>query len=305
MGMYILKRLLSSLFTLWVVVTLVFFLIRLMPGGPFTDEMMTEQVRESLEAVHGLDRPLMEQYFLHMGNLLRGDFGMSMVRRGRGVTETIAAGFPVSARLGLVTAFFSVSLGIALGIVSSLKHNKLPDRLITVLTTLGNTIPSFVIGAALIYFFGVRWRLLPPTGFDSPQHYIMPVIALGGSSLAIITRLTRSELIDVKGLDYMRTAKAKGLSTYSIIAKHGLRNSLIPVVTFLGPMVAGIITGGFVIENMFAIPGIGRELTSSIMNRDYTMLLGVVTFLCTLLIMANFIVDMLYLIIDPRIKYKG
>ena len=305
MGTYVLKRFIASLITIFIVVTVTFFLMRIMPGGPFNNDKLTPAIKANIEAKYGLDRPVFEQYTLYMTNLLKGDLGVSMVRQGRLVTDTIAYGFPTSAKLGTVTLVCSIFLGTLLGILSALKQNKIEDKTITVFSTLANTIPSFVIGSVLIYFLGVKWQLLPPTGFDSPQHYIMPVLALGGSSLAFITRLTRSELVEVKGSDYMRTAKAKGLSASTVIVKHGLKNSLIPVVTYLGPLVATLLTGTFVVEKIFAIPGLGREFVTSVTNRDYSMLLGVTAFYCAIIIMCNFVVDILYVLIDPRIKLEN
>jgi oligopeptide transport system permease protein len=305
MGFYIAKRLISSLITIFVVTTITFFLMRIMPGGPFNSDKITPQIRANIEAKYGLDKPILKQYTLYMTNLIKGDFGVSMVRKGRKVEDIIKTHFPSSAKLGIATLLFSVSIGILLGVYSALKYNKLDDKIITIFSTLCNTIPSFVIGAVLIYVFGVKLKWLPPTGFDGVKHYIMPVLALSGSSIAFITRLTRAELVDAKRSDYMRTAKAKGLSNANVIVKHGLRNSLIPVITFLGPLVAALLTGTFVVETMFAIPGLGSEFVNSVTNRDYTTLLGVTAFYCSFVVICNLIVDILYVVIDPRIKLQN
>lgn len=301
---YIGKRLVASILTIWVVITLTFFLMRLMPGGPFDSDKLTPQIKANMEAKYGMDKPLMEQYTMYMKNLLHGDFGESMIFKGRKVSDTISTSFPASAKVGLVAVAAATVVGIGLGVTAALKGGKWPDKLIVVFVTLGTTIPSFVIGAVLIYFLAVYLGLLPATGFSSWKNYIMPVIALSMSSMSFITRLTRSKLLDVLKSDYIRTAKAKGLSKSKVIFKHALRNSLIPIVTYIGPLVAGILTGSFVIEKIFAIPGLGNEFVQSVTNRDYTMLLGVTVFYCTMLIMFTFMVDILYVLIDPRIKLQ-
>ncbi|GAB6170415.1 ABC transporter permease [Clostridium carnis] len=302
---YIGKRMLTSIITVWAVVTIVFFLVRLMPGGPFDGEKITPEMKAQLNEKYGLDKPVGEQYTLYMKNLLKGDFGKSMKYKGREVLDTIKSGFPKSAKVGMVAILASVILGIILGVIAALNADKWPDRICMILATLGITIPSFVIGSLLIFIFTINLKILPATGLSTPKHYIMPVIALSGSSMAFITRLTRSKLIDVLKSDYIRTAKAKGLSGKTIIFKHALRNSLIPVVTYLGPLVAGVLTGSFVIEKIFAIPGLGNEFTLSITNRDYTSLLGVTAFYCTLIVVCNLLVDIVYVLIDPRIKLEG
>ena len=302
---YIGKRLITSLITIWAVVTIVFFLVRIMPGGPFDGEKTTPEMKALLNEKYGLDKPVGEQYKIYMTNLLKGDFGKSMKYKGRDVLTTIKKSFPNSAKVGAVSIVFSVAVGVSLGIVAALKAGRWPDHVCMILATLGITIPSFVLGTFLIFMFTVNLRLLPATGLSNPKNYIMPVLALSGSSMAFITRLTRSKLIDVLKSDYIRTAKAKGLSGKSVIFKHALRNSLIPVVTYLGPLVAGVLTGSFVVEKIFAIPGLGNEFTLSITNREYTSLLGVTAFYCTLIVICNLLVDIVYVLIDPRIKLEG
>ncbi len=301
---YIGKRFVTSLLTIWVVITVTFFLMRLMPGGPFDSDKLTAQVKANMEAKYGMDKPLMEQYAMYMGNLVKGDFGESMIFKGRQVSDTISQSFPASAKIGVVAVAVAIVGGIILGILSALKNGRWPDKVIVVIATLCTTIPSFVIGAVLIYVLAVEFKLLPATGFNSWKNYVMPCIALSAASLSFITRLTRSKLIDVLKADYIRTAKAKGLSKGTIIFKHALRNSLIPIITYVGPLVASILTGSFVTEKIFAIPGLGNEFVQSVTNRDYTMLLGVTVFYCTMLIFFTFIVDILYVVIDPRIKLQ-
>lgn len=301
---YIGKRFVTSLLTIWVVITVTFFLMRLMPGGPFDGEKLTPQVRANMEVKYGLDKPLVEQYGMYMKNLVQGDLGESMIFKGRQVSDTISKSFPASAKIGMVAVAIAIVGGIILGVLAALKNGKWPDKLIVVIATLCTTIPSFVIGAVLIYVLAVEYSILPATGFDSWKNYIMPCIALSAASLSFITRLTRSKLIDVLKADYIRTAKAKGLSKGTIIFKHALRNSLIPIITYVGPLVASILTGSFVTEKIFAIPGLGNEFVQSVTNRDYSMLLGVTVFYCTMLIFFTFIVDILYVVIDPRIKLQ-
>ncbi|AWK50165.1 peptide ABC transporter permease [Clostridium beijerinckii] len=302
---YIGKRFFTSLLTIWVVITVTFFLMRLMPGGPFDGEKLTPQVKANMEMKYGLDKPLIEQYGMYMKNLVQGDLGESMIFKGRQVSDTITQSFPASAKIGMVAVAIAIVGGIILGILAALKNGKWPDKLIVVIATLCTTIPSFVIGAVLIYVLAVELSILPATGFSGWKNYIMPCIALSAASLSFITRLTRSKLIDVLKADYMRTAKAKGLSKGTIIFKHALRNSLIPIITYVGPLVASILTGSFVTEKIFAIPGLGNEFVQSVTNRDYSMLLGVTVFYCTMLIFFTFIVDILYVVIDPRIKLQN
>lgn len=299
---YIGKRLLSSIITIWAVVTIVFFLVRIMPGGPFDGEKITPEMKAQLNEKYGLDKPIGEQYELYMKNLLKGDFGKSMKYKGREVLTTIQKSFPNSAKIGLTAVLFSVIVGVLLGIVAALKSGKWPDRVCMIIATIGITIPSFVMGTFLIYIFTVKLKVLPAVGLGKPKNYIMPTLALAGSSMAAITRLTRGKLIEVLKSDYIRTAKAKGLTAKTVVFKHALRNSLIPVITYLGPLIAGVLTGSFVVEKIFAIPGLGNEFTLSITNRDYTSLLGVTTFYCTLVVVCNLLVDIVYVLIDPRIK---
>ena len=297
---YIGKRILTSIVTIWAVITIVFFLVRIMPGGPFEGEKITAEMKQVLNEKYGLDKPIGEQYIIYMKGLLKGDFGQSMKYKGREVIDTIENGFPKSAKIGAIAIVASVVVGILLGVIAALNANKWPDRICMIIATLGITIPSFVIGSLLIFIFTVKLKLLGATGINKPENYIMPVIALSGSSMAFITKL-----IDVLKSDYIRTAKAKGLSGRKVIFKHALRNSLIPVVTYLGPLTAGVLTGSFVVEKIFAIPGLGNEFTLTITNRDYTALLGVLAFYCTFIVICNLVVDLLYVLVDPRIKLEA
>lgn len=300
---YICKRLVASILTLFIVITATFFLIRSLPGGPFQGEKnYSPEVLQSMEAKYGLDKPMSQQYLNYMGNLLKGDLGPSLKYQGRTVNDIVGYSFPASAKLGAVTIIVSVLVGTWMGIVSALNQGKWQDKLCMVGSTLGVTVPSFVLATFLIYVFSLKLKLLPTIGFSEPIHYIMPVIALGGYSIAYIARLSRSSLLDVIRQDYIRTAKAKGLSSRVITYKHALKNSLIPIITFLGPLAAAIITGSFVVEQIFGIPGLGREFVTTINNRDYTAIMGITVFYSSLVIIFNFIVDILYSLIDPRIK---
>jgi len=277
-----------------------------MPGGPFDGEKpLPPEIKASLEAKYGLDKSLGEQYSMYLKDLLKGDLGPSMRYKGREVQEIIGYSFPASAKLGGVAVVISLIFGILLGIIAALKYNKWPDSVCMVLATLGVTLPSFVIATLLMYVFGVKLSLVPITGLDSLKSYILPSIALAGYSIAFISRLTRSKLLEVLKSDYIRTAKAKGVNGRRIMFKHALRNTLIPIVTYVGPLIAGILTGSFVVEKIFAIPGLGREFVTTITNRDYTTILGVTIFYSTLLILCNLIVDIMYVIIDPRIKLEN
>lgn len=256
---YILKRLVASFITLFIVITATFFLMHALPGGPFDNEKpLPPQIKANLEEKYGLNKPVTEQYVMYLKNLSRGYLGPTLKYEGRSVNEIIKYSFPASAKLGLVSIVFSLILGIYLGVIAALNQGKWQDSLVMILATLGVTVPSFVLAILLMYAFAVKLHIFPPTGFDGPQNVVLPAIALSGYSLSFIARLTRSSLLDVIRQDYIRTAKAKGLSKNVVIYKHALRNALIPVVTYLGPLVAGILTGSFVIEKIFAIPGLGR-----------------------------------------------
>ena len=244
------------------------------------------------------------QFVKYLGNLLHGDFGPSYKYTGKTVNDFIATGAPVSAKLGLVTLVFVLLTSIPMGILAALKNGKWQDMLLMAIATIGVTIPSFVIASMLIYVFSFKLNVLPTFGLDSWKSYILPVIAMGGYSVSYLARLMRSSLLDVMGQDYMRTARAKGVSSVKILFKHALRNAILPVITYVGPMLAGLMTGSFVVEKIFSIPGLGRDFVSAITNRDYMMIMGTTILLATLVIVANVVVDILYKIIDPRIKLK-
>jgi len=304
---YIFKRFLISVFTVFVVVTIIFFLIRLLPGDPFASEReVAPQVRANMMAKFGLDRPLYQQYLLYVKNLvLHGDMGPSMRYLSRSVNSIIVYSFPASAKIGALVVLVALIAGVNMGILAALNQGRVVDRVTMLFATLCVTIPGFVLANLLILLFSLKWKILPPTGYGQMRHLFMPVVALAGYSTAFITRLTRSKYLEVMQQDYIKTARAKGLTRFAVIFKHAMRNSMIPVVTYLGPLAADVLTGSFVVETIFAIPGLGREFVMSISNRDYSLVLGVSIFYCFLIITCNFIVDVLYVIIDPRIKIRN
>ena len=302
---YILKRILLAIVTIWAVATLTFFLMNMVPGGPFLSEKaISPQATAALEAKYGLDKPLWQQYLTYMAGASHGDFGDSLKQRGRTVMDIITMKFPVSARVGGVSVLVALLLGVPLGCIAALKRGKFLDNLISVVSTCGIAVPSFVICTLLLYFFGVRLQILPTMGLTSWKHYVMPVMALAFYPTAYIMRLMRSSMLDVLGQDYMRTAKAKGLAGGKILFKHALRNAILPVITYVGPLLAYTVTGSFVVEKMFTIPGLGGEFISAINGRDYTLIMGTTIFLATLIILMNVVVDIVYKIVDPRIKLK-
>ncbi len=302
---YIVKRILLGILSIFIVATITFFLMNLVPGGPFVAEKSISQAaQDALAAKYGLDKPLIQQYFTYITDFLKGDMGLSLRQRGRTVSDIIFSKFPVSAKLAGVAVAVALLLGIPLGCVSAYTRGKFADNFIIVLATCGIAIPSFITSVLLLYGLGVKLSILPTVGLNEWKAYIMPVTALAIYPTAYITRLMRSSMLDVMGQDYIRTAKAKGVSRFAMLFKHALRNAILPVITYVGPMLAYLMTGSFVVEKIFTIPGLGREFVSSITNRDYTMIMGTTIVLATLVIVANVIVDILYKIIDPRVHLK-
>ena len=298
---YVLKRIGLAILTIWVVITITFFVMHAVPGGPFVGEKATTPaVQAAMEAKYGLDKPVLEQYFTYLGDIvLRFDFGPSLKQRGRQVIDIIADGMKVSAKLGLIAAFGALVVGIVLGAVAALQRNKVIDKVIMVITTAFVSMPSFIAGALLLTIFALH--LLPANGAQK-NGLILPVITLGLYPMAYITRLTRSSMLDVLGQDYIRTARAKGVPGFKVIFGHALKNSLIPVITYFGPMLAYIVTGSIVVEQIFAVPGIGRAFVNSITGRDYPLIMGTTIILACLIIIMNLVSDLLYKIVDPRIE---
>ena len=303
--MYILKRIALALLTVWVVITVTFFVMRAVPGGPFLGEKaITESAQAALEAKYGLDKPLMEQYFTYLKDVVtRFDFGPSLKLRGRQVLDIIVDGMKVSVKLGLTAAGIALVCGIVLGAAAALRRNKLIDKVIMVLTTACISMPSFIMGTLLLLVFAPQLAFYPADG-DTAQGSILPLSTPSLSPMANISRLTRSSMLDVLGQDYIRTARAKGVSQWKIIFGHALKNSLIPVITYFGPMLAYIVTGSLVVEQIFAVPGIGRYFVSSITGRDYPLIMGTTIVLATLIVIMNLVSDILYKIVDPRINLE-
>lgn len=303
--MYILKRLGLAILTVWVVITVTFFVMRAVPGGPFLSEKaVSEAATKALEAKYGLDKPIMEQYFTYLKDIVtRFDFGPSIKQRGRMVTDIIADGLRTSAKLGLIAAFAALVSGVVLGSVAALRRNKVIDKVIMVVTTAFVSMPSFIMGTLLLVVFAIQLAILPANG-STPAGLVLPITTLSLYPMAYITRLTRSSMLDVLGQDYIRTARAKGVSGLNIIFGHALKNAMIPVITYFGPMLAYIVTGSLVVEQIFAVPGIGRAYVSSITNRDYTMIMGTTIVLAVLIVVMNLVSDILYKVVDPRITLE-
>ena len=302
---YILKRIALALLTVWVVITVTFFVMRAVPGGPFMSEKaISETAQAALEAKYGLDKPLMEQYFTYLKDIVtKFDFGPSLKLRGRNVIDIIADGMKVSVKLGLIAAVIALVCGVVLGAVAALRRNKLIDKVIMVITTACISMPSFIMGTLLLLLFALKLGIVPANG-ETTKGLILPIITLSLSPMANITRLTRSSMLDVLGQDYIRTARAKGVAQWKIIFGHALKNSLIPVITYFGPMLAYIVTGSLVVEQIFAVPGIGRYFVSSITGRDYPLIMGTTIVLAALIVVMNLISDPLYKLVDPRITLE-
>lgn len=300
---YIIKRIFNAFIVLWIVITITFFLMHAIPGGPFTAEKsLPPYVLHSIEERYKLNDPLYKQYGDYLCNLVQGDLGPSFKYPGRSVNDIIKDGFPVSFKLGIEAILIAIIIGIPAGILAGVKKDKWQDRAVNFFTTLGVAVPSFVVAALLIYVLSTKLHLLPAAMWNGWRYEIMPALALSGMPMSFIARLTRSSMLDILSQDYIKTARAKGLSWSRVLIRHALPNSLIPVVTYLGPMTASILTGSFVIETIFAIPGLGQYFVTSIYNRDYTVILGVTIFYSVIVIVLNMVVDLLYPLLDPRIK---
>ena len=300
---YIIKRIFNAFIVLWIVITITFFLMHAIPGGPFTAEKsLPPYILHSIEERYKLNDPLYKQYGDYLCNLVQGDLGPSFKYPGRSVNDIIKDGFPVSFKLGIEAILIAIIIGIPAGILAGVKKDKWQDRAVNFFTTLGVAVPSFVVAALLIYVLSTKLHLLPAAMWNGWRYEIMPALALSGMPMSFIARLTRSSMLDILSQDYIKTARAKGLSWSKVLIKHALPNSLIPVVTYLGPMTASILTGSFVIETIFAIPGLGQYFVTSIYNRDYTVILGVTIFYSVIVIVLNMVVDLLYPLLDPRIK---
>lgn len=300
---YAIRRLITSLLTIFLVITLTFFLMQMVPGGPFLGENVNPEITERLLAKYGYDQPMLIQYGNYLKALFAGDMGVSMVvKSGKPVTEVIQSSFPVSGKLGFIALFVALIIGIPLGVLAAMKHGTLFDRIFIFLSSLFVSVPSFIMTIALMLVFGSWLKILPIAYLENWKSYIMPVAGMAIYPMFHLGRLTRTTMLDVVSQDYIVTARAKGLSTPKIMFKHALRNAIIPVVTSLGPQIAGILTGSFVVEKVFAIDGIGKYFVTSISSRDYPLIMGTTIFYGALLIFCNYVVDLLYGVIDPRIK---
>ena len=298
---YIIKRLFIGVVTIWALITITFFLIRIMPGSPFEADNLSQSAIEQLESTYGLDEPMWKQYILYMENLMHGDLGISY-KKNVSVNTLIARGFPYTLSIGLLSIAVSAFIGILMGIWMATSKRLAVKNTLLGIATLGVSIPGFVTAILLMMIFGVWWPVLPIVGLGSPANYILPVAAQSFGQIASIARLTKSTYSEAIQMDYVTMARAKGLSNLYITARHVLKNALIPVVTYFGPAIAFLITGSFVVESIFSIPGIGREFTNAITNRDYTVVLGFSVFIGVIITVANLAVDIIYAFVDPRIK---
>ena len=299
---YMLKRILLAVISIFAIITITYFLMNLMPGDPFMSEKASEENRAILIAKYGLDQPVYVQYGRYLENLFHGDMGTSYVlQKGRAVKDIIAESFKVSMGLGVRALILAVICGIILGCIAGLCKDKLPDAVIRVLSSVGISMPGYVIASALMMLLAVNLKILP-VNYNKPGGWFMPMITLAIYPSSYLTRLTRASILEVMNQDYLRTERAKGMSEFVVVFIHALKNSLIPVITYLGPLTASILTGGFVAESVFSVPGLGRYFVSSISSRDYTMIMGVTIFYSSLIVIMNLVCDILYKIVDPRIQ---
>jgi len=302
-GKFLLARALTGIFVVFAVATITFFMLRTLPGGPFdTEKKLPPLIKKNIEAKYKLDQPLWAQYLEYMKSLARGDFGPSYKYVDRSVNEIIRETLPISAQLGIISLALAVFLGTAAGIIAASKQGGVFDFASVLVSTALVSVPSFVVGAVLIYIFSIKLRWLPPALWGHPENFVLPALTLAAAPAAYLARLMRASMLDTSRALFVRTARAKGLSRFVIITKHVLRNALIPVVTVLGPITAFLVTGSFVVEYIFAIPGIGRFFVLAVSNRDYPLVMGITIVYTIVLVLANLIVDICYARLDPRIK---
>ncbi|AGX03454.1 MULTISPECIES: ABC transporter permease [Bacillaceae] len=306
MAKYIGKRLIYMIVSLWLIITATFFFMRIAPGNPFTSEkQLPPEIEANLNAHYGLDQPWYVQYGEYLLRIIKWDFGPSFKYKSQTVNDLISEGFPVSLMLGIEAILIAVSIGVVLGVIAALKHNKWQDYTAMIVAVMGISVPSFIMATFLQYFLAIKLGVFPVARWESFMHTILPALALAASPMAFIARLTRSSMLEVLSNDYIKTAKSKGLSQGVITIKHTIRNAMLPVVSYMGPLSAGIITGSFVIEKIFGIPGLGSHFVLSIGNRDYTVIMGVTVFYSIILLVSILLVDIAYGLIDPRIKLAG
>lgn len=292
------------LLTIWVIASLTFLIMKMIPGDPFASDadVLPEEVVENMRAKYNLDEPVPVQYALYLKNLVTLDLGPSIQSETRTVNDILAAGFPASATLGIQSIIVALFFGLFLGIIAALNHNKLLDYAAMIFAIIGISVPSFILAPLLINYFAVDWGLLPVASWGTFQHSVLPTIALATTPLAVVARFMRSSMLEVMNQNYIKTADAKGLSSVKIVVSHGIRNAILPVVSFIGPLFVALITGTFVIEKIFAIPGIGKYFVDSIFNRDYPVIMGTTVFFSVILVVTLFLIDISYRLIDPRIK---
>ncbi|WP_209011266.1 ABC transporter permease [Paradesulfitobacterium ferrireducens] len=303
MGRFILRRFIYMVITFWMIVTVTFVLMHNLPGDPFANsEKLTTQQRALLEKQYGLDQPLSVQYKNYLINVLQGDLGVSFAYPTTKVTDVIKRSFPASAELGIESIVFSVVIGLLLGITAALKHNKSWDYTAMFIAIVGISIPSFVLGPILQYFIGVKWGILPAALWDGPANRVLPALTLSFMTIALTARMMRTSMLDVIHSDYIKTARSKGLSQTSVIIKHTLRNAILPVITVLGPIAVNVITGTLVVEQIFAVPGLGKYFVQAVYSNDYTLIMGLTIFYSLLLMIVIFLTDIAYGFIDPRIR---
>lgn len=302
MTRYVFRRLGGAIIILWVIITVTFALMHAIPGGPFTTEKkLPPQVKASIEAKYHLDDPVWKQYGDYLGGVITGDLGPSFKYEGRSVNDIIGDAFPISAQLGLLSLVVAIVGGITAGAISAMRPNSIVDYAVTVLSTIGISVPTFIIGAVLVYIVGFELGWFPVALWRGPSYMVLPVLTLAAQPMAFIARLTRSGLLDVYQQEYIRTARAKGLGSWTILTRHALGNAILPVITYLGLLAASLLTGSFIVETIFAIPGLGQYFVTSIYNRDYTVILGITIFYSALVVFLNILVDMIYPLIDPRV----
>jgi len=302
---FVVRRLLQTIPVLFVIITATFFMVRFVPGGPFTGEKaIPQEILKNIEAHYGLDQPLWRQYLSYLGQIAHGDLGPSFKYSNRTVNEIIADKLPVSLELGGLALVVALVIGLTLGVLAAVRRNTWLDYLASSVGLLGICVPTFVLGPLLVLFFAIRLGWFNASGWDTPADRVLPVLTLGFVYAAYIMRLTRGGMLEVLNQDFIRTARAKGASELRIIFRHALRGGLLPVVAFLGPGIAGILTGSFVIETIFQIPGLGREFVNSAFNRDYTLVLGTVILYATLIVVLNLVVDVVQVWLNPRLKFE-
>jgi oligopeptide transport system permease protein len=300
---FVLKRSVEALITIWIIATATFFLLKILPGGPFDSEKaLLPEIKAAIEHKYKLDAPLWQQYVSYIGGLAKGDLGQSYKYLDRGISEIIAESLPTSVQLGAFALLLSYLIGIPVGVLAARHHNRWLDSALMIGAISGVSLPSFLIAPILILWFCFSLNWFEPALWQGPEFYILPTVVLGTRAAAVIARLVRASVLEVIRADYIRTARAKGVSERVLLFKHVLKNSLIPVLTFSGPLIAGLITGSFVVEQIFAIPGIGKHMVLSVSNRDYPLIMGTTLVFSALLVLCNLLVDLLYAYVDPRIK---